>query len=116
MALLPAPVSIPAGGLDLSTSTGYTAANAGGDTLSGCEDGRVFLHVKNGHTAAQSVQIGDPGKTPAGNPGAPSAVSVPASTNYAIPVPVGAVDPSDGLVDLTYPAGVTALTVKAVRR
>lgn len=112
MALLPAPIAMPAAGLVVDT--GFTAAAGGGDTLAGCEDGRVFLVVKNADTSAKSVTIADPGRTPAGNPGTTTAVSVANGTIAMIPVPAAAVA-SDGLVSITYSA-VTALSLKAVRR
>lgn len=110
MALL-TPQAIPSGGLAAT----YAAASVGGDTVPNAEDGRVFLHVKNGGGSAVTVTVGDPGRTPAGNPGTPSGVSVPAAGDRFIPLQVGVVDASDGLVDVTY-SGITSVTVAALRR
>lgn len=84
----------------------FTAANAGGDTVAGgIEAGGwhipVVLLVRNGHTSAQTVTVGNL-----------AAVSVPATTGTAVIPVIGS--PYGGAVAVTY-SGVTSLTVAAAR-
>lgn len=92
----------------------YSAAAGGGDTFTPASD--VFLHVKNGHTSAQTVTVVTPGSVLGDIPLADVAVSVPNASERMIgPFPASHfADPTDGLADITY-SGVTALTVAVVR-
>jgi hypothetical protein len=92
----------------------YSAAAGGGDTFT--PDSDTFLHVKNGHTASQTVTIVTPRQVISGVETADLAVSVPNAGERMIgPFPAEIfADPSDGLADLTY-SGVTALTIAVVK-
>jgi hypothetical protein len=87
----------------------YSAAASGGDTFT--PGSNVFIHVKNGHTSAQTVTVVTPGTT-FGQAISDVAVSVPNAGERIIgPFPAQHfADPTDGLADLTY-SGVTALTL-----
>jgi hypothetical protein len=105
--------AVTAAGVDPTPSS----AAAGGDDLSAADvlTGRCWIEVVNGHSAAQTVSVADPGKTASGNPGTITPVSVPASGGKRrIYVPPSAVNPTTGKAALTY-SGVTALTVLALR-
>lgn len=96
----------------------YSAAAAGGDTFTPGDD--VFLHVKNGHTSAQTVTVATPNTAAGGLAIADSVTSVPnAGEAYIGPFPARHFGrSSDGKADITY-SGVIALTlavVKAPRR
>lgn len=89
----------------------YAAAAGGGDTFD--PDADTILHVKNGHTAPQTVTIVTPRTDPqTGQAEADIAVSVPnAGERFIGPFPKEVYgDPVTGLASLTY-SGVTALTV-----
>ena len=94
------------------TAPTYAAAAAGGDTVD-ASSGEVCLHVKNGGGAAITVTVADPGKTPAANPGTPTAVTVPAGGDRFIYVPIGTINPATGLSAVSYSA-VTSVTVAAL--
>lgn len=91
----------------------YDPAAAAGDK---CATGSgVVLHVKNAHTAAQDVVLVTP-QTVDGLAVADRTISIPATSGSVfIPVPDLYRNPSDGLCSLTYPLGVTALTVAVLR-
>ncbi len=91
----------------------FVAAAAGGDD---CVTGAgVFLVVKNGHTAAQSVTLVTPQTVDADLAVADRTISVPATSGETvIPMPDLYRDPSTGRASLTY-SGVTALTVCVCR-
>lgn len=103
------------------TSAGLTpatvAASAGGDTIAppNGSDDRTFLFVNNGSASAITVTVADPGKTPAGNSGTATGVSVAAGAISLIPIPTGAINASTGQASITYSA-VTTVTVAALRR
>lgn len=108
---------IPLGG----AAATYGAAAAGGDLFAPRASGpgaAVLLHVKNGHTAAQTVTVDDPvsrdpGSASAFNPDV--AVSVPASgERFILLKPIERFVNADGNVSLTY-SGVTALTLAVLR-
>ena len=86
----------------------YAAAAGGGDTF---RPGRkVYLHVKNGHTAAQTVTVATPGSV-IGLDIADVSVSVPNAGERVIgPFPPEHFAGSGGLANITY-SGVTALTI-----
>lgn len=94
-----------------------TAAAGGGDTVApaGPGDDRTFLYVNNAGGSPINVTIADPGTTPAGNAGTPTAVAVANGAFKFIPIPTGAISASTGLASITYSA-VTSVTVAAVRR
>jgi hypothetical protein len=102
--------SIVRAGLDPS----YVAATGGGDQFLPGSD--VFLHVKNGHTSAQTVTVVTPGTVLGDIAQADVAVSVPNADERIIgPFPASHfADSTDGLADITY-SGVTALTIAAIR-
>lgn len=92
----------------------YSAAAAGGDEFTPSKD--TILHVKNGHTAAQTVTVVTPKQTEYGADIADTAVSVPAGSERLVgPFPYQHyANPADGKADITY-SGVTALTVAVVQ-
>lgn len=86
----------------------FAAAAAGGDSFP--NDGQTLLHVKNGHTAAQTVTADAVSACSFGFDH-DAAVSVPAGGERVVgPFPQGRFGTS---VALTY-SGVTALTVAAI--
>lgn len=93
----------------------YTAAAGGGDTFDPDQD--TFIHVKNGHTAPQTVTIVTPRTDPrTGQAEADIAVSVPNAGERMIgPFPFEVyADPVTGLGSLTY-SGVTLLTLAVLK-
>lgn len=95
----------------------YAATTAAGDTFD--NTGEEILHVKNGHTAAQSITVEtikdfNFGGSYYGKLTKPDVVlSVPAGGNVFIgPFPKGGFD---SVVNLTY-SGVTALTIAVLRK
>lgn len=93
----------------------YAAAAAGGDSFAPGSD--VFLHVKNTHTAAQTVTVVTPRDVIPDVATGDVAVSVPPTTGERLIGPFPAqffAQADDGLADITY-SGVTNLTVAAVR-
>lgn len=93
----------------------YSAAAGGGDTFD--PDADTFLHVKNGHTSAQTVTVVTPRTDPrTGQAEADVAVSVPNGGERMLgPFPFEVYgDPTTGLASITY-SGVIALTVAVLR-
>lgn len=91
----------------------YAAANAGGDTFA--NNGKTFLHVKNGDGSDKTVtltsQVSDP---PAGTAAANIAVTVTAGEERMIgPISQQGFNNSNGDVAVTYSA-VTSVTVAAI--
>lgn len=93
---------------------GYTAADVGGDYFLPTESGKYLVHVKNGHTASQTVTINDPNSVVP--PGAKSFdpdvdVAVPNAAERMFVVDVGRFKhPTTGKIELAY-SGITALTI-----
>lgn len=92
----------------------YAAASAGGDTFA--NDGKTFLHVKNGDVSDKTVTIAstviDP---PAGTAAANIAVVVTAGEERMIgPLNQNGYNNANGDVAVTYSA-VTSVTVAAIR-
>ena len=102
--------TIVAAGLDPT----YAAAAAGGDKLA--PGPTTFLHVVNGGGAPITVTVAAPGNFYAAVANPDLAVTVDASGEKMIPVPVTPfADPADsGLAAITYSA-VTTVTVAALR-
>lgn len=92
----------------------YVACAVSGDECRPSE--RTFLHVKNGHTSPQGVTVVTPG-TVEGQAIEDLTVSVPDAAERMIgPLsPSLFRDPSDGMAAITYPDGVTALTIAVVQ-
>lgn len=91
----------------------YASAAVGGDKFG--PGAKRHFRVKNGHSAAQTVTIAVPGLTKYGlaQPDI-GPVSIAAGAEYAFgPFPADLAD-TDGLIAVTYPGGVTALTVAVV--
>jgi hypothetical protein len=94
-----------------------TAAAGGGDTvaLASATDVGSFLQVTNGSGSPITVTLVDPGATPAGNTTTAPANSVAAGATKLFPLYPSLVNPSTGLINITYSA-VTTVTVAAIRR
>ena len=92
----------------------FTAAAGGGDTFARPHD-HVGLRVWNGGGSAITVTVVIPGTNSYGeNQPDVASTSIAAATNVIIgPIPPEAVDPSTGLVSVTY-SGVSSVTVAAV--
>jgi hypothetical protein len=89
----------------------YAAANGGGDTVRVVPG--LFLHVKNGHSSAQTVTLVTPGTV---DGLAISDLPVEIGDGDEAMIPVGDVfRATNGLASITY-SGVTALTIAAIRR
>ena len=105
------------GGLEAT----YASATGGGDTvkIDGNAAGRLFLHVRNGHSSPQTVTV-TPATTSANVPGfgtltrAAIAVAVTNAEERFIPITEAAFANSSGLAAITY-SGVTSLTIAAIR-
>lgn len=93
------------------------AATGGGDTvaLASATDDRSFLQVTNGGGSPITVTLADPGATPAGNTATAPANSVAAGATKLFPLNPALVNPSTGVISISYSA-VTTVTVAAVRR
>lgn len=93
------------------------SAAAGGDTvaLASATDDRSFLQVTNGSGSPITVTLADPGTTPAGNTTTAPANSVAAGATKDFPLNPALVNPSTGLISISYSA-VTTVTVAAIRR
>lgn len=91
----------------------YAAASALGYQVA--NNGRVFLHVKNGSASAHTVTIESQVSTPPpGTSVSDVAVSVPAGAERMIgPFPPNAFNDADKYMQITYSA-VTSLTVAAI--
>lgn len=89
----------------------YSAAAPGGDS---CKTGpRTFLHLKNGHSAPQTVTVVTPG-TVEGLAVADLAVAVPNAGERIIGPISDVFRGAGGLADITY-SGTTLLTIAAIR-
>jgi hypothetical protein len=66
----------------------------------------IILHVENGATSS-TVTLVDGGSTPAGNAGTGLAIVVGASAKMFIAVPAALVNPSTGLITVTFSNATT---------
>jgi hypothetical protein len=90
----------------------YSAASAGGDDF--VNDGRTFLHVKNGGAGAITVTVTTPAQI-SGIDVADIAVSVPNGSERMIgPFPTNLFNASTGKASITY-SGVTSVTIAAIK-
>jgi len=90
----------------------YAACDVGGDEV--VNSGFIFLHVKNGHTSSQSVAVDS---VAACNQGFDHNVSVDipnAEERMIGPFPRGRFNDPNAKIQITYPGGVTALTIAAI--
>jgi hypothetical protein len=90
------------------TTVTYGAADAAGDTFGHTPNG--VLRVKNGGTGAVTVTVVTPGNTAYGQADPDVPVSVAAGAEVAIGPFPGALA-VEGVVSVTYPGGVTSVTV-----
>ncbi|QDY06167.1 hypothetical protein FJK98_02475 [Micromonospora sp. HM134] len=92
-------------GLSAAGSYSTPAAVASSDTISAADIGTrgALLRVICGATPA-NVTVVDPGTTPSGNAGSPSAVAVSASSARNIYVSPAAVNPSTQVATVNYSA------------
>jgi hypothetical protein len=97
--------------------TGLETTYAAVDATNGnrfINDGRMFLHVKNGHTSPITVTIATPG-TVDGLAVADQAVVVTNAEERMIgPFPPGIYNDGSGYVQITYSLG-TAMTIALLR-
>lgn len=93
------------------------SAAGGGDTvaLAATTDVGSFLQVTNGGGSPITVTLADPGATQAGNAGTATPQSVAAGATKFFPLLPALINPSTGLINITYSA-VTTVTVAAIRR
>lgn len=90
----------------------YTAATADGEKF--VNNGRVFIHVKNGDASQHTVTVQTPG-TVDGLDVAERTVDIPAGEERIIgPFPPGHYNQADGKVYIDYDA-VTSITLAAIR-
>lgn len=96
------------------TGLNFVAADVAGDTFA--PNTRGSLIVVNDDAAAHDVTVAVPGNTRYGQAQPDVTVTVPAGATRAVgPFPRDLADPVDGKVHVTYPTGVTAVTVAAVQ-
>ena len=90
----------------------YVVSAVGGDEFA--NDGKTFIHVKNGHTSAWVVTVDSVAPCSQGYDHN-AVVSIPASGERIIgPFDKHRFDDSAGKVQITYD-GVTVLTIAAIR-
>lgn len=96
----------------------YVSASAGGDSFPAVSGGVYLIHLKNGHSSAQSVIIDDPNSAspPSATTFVPDVtVSVPNAGERMIVISnIARFADSDGDINLTY-SGTTALTLQVIR-
>lgn len=94
----------------------YAAADVAGDSFA--NNGSTMLHVKNASAGALTVAVGSQyAPLPAGTAQSDVSVSVPAGGERMIgPFPTRSFNDVDGLAQVTYPGGVTSLTVAAINQ
>lgn len=109
MALI-SPQAVPVTGVKPT----YAPATGGGDTIVPDPEGRTILHYKNGSGGSITVTQVAPGLDENGQARADIARAIPAGEDHFVWVNPKNVDPSTGLINLTY-SGVTSLTVAALR-
>lgn len=95
---------------------GYATCQAGGDTFDANPSTKYLIHVKNGHSASQSVVIDDPNTpSPAGattfNPDVTDPVPNAGERFIKVDDPGRFRDPNTGRISLSY-SGTTLLTLK----
>jgi hypothetical protein len=92
-------------GLSAAGTLSPPAAVASSDTISAADVGSrgALLRVICGATPA-TVTVADPGATPSGNAGTPTAVAVGAAAAKHIYIPPTAVNPSTGVATVAYSA------------
>lgn len=96
----------------------FVSASGGGDTvaLTGNNDDRCYLRVKNASGSPVTVTVTDPSVSAAGNAAANSTFVVAATTgDVSWPLHPGLINTSTGLISISYSA-TTSLTVAAIRR
>ena len=95
---------------------GAVAAAGGGDSFQ--NDGATALYVKNGSGGALTVSADAPNADNFGiiNDAHDNVASIPAGAERLLgPFPPGRFNDANGRVQLTYPGGVTTLTVAPFR-
>lgn len=95
------------------TALTYTAVNSS-DTFVPDSGGTYFVHVKNGSGASINVTLDDAGTTPGGSSPTDPVVAVPAGADRFILLPPSYVNPSTGVVTISYSA-TTTVTAALVR-
>lgn len=88
----------------------YAAAAGGGDSFVCPKPGRTFLHVKNAHSAPQSVIVASQATARSGLAATANTVSVVNATEKMILIDDIVWIDANGSVQLTY-SGVTLLTI-----
>lgn len=96
-----------------SSTAVQAAASVGGDKVAPNDRGIVLF--RNGDASSKTVQLAVPGNTKYGQAQPDVTFTVPAGAVQPIgPLASDLADPSDGLIALTYPGGVTSCTVQAI--
>lgn len=88
----------------------FDPASSGGDTA---RPGGV-LEIRNGDTADHDVTLALPGSLVTGDPKPDKTYTVAAGEGLRVPLLDAYRDPSDHLVHISYPTGVTSLEVAVV--
>lgn len=86
----------------------YTAVQSS-DTIAPVIGSMLFLHVKNGNAAADTVTLVDAGTTPAGSAAANPTVTVPATTGDRMigPLVASMASPTTGLITVNHSVTAT---------
>lgn len=99
--------------------TTYVSAAGGGDSFPATSDGVYLIHVKNGDASPKGVTIDDPTSVspPAADTFDPDVtVSTPATAERMIVISnASRFMDSDNDINLTYPDGVTSLTLQVIK-
>lgn len=84
-------------------------AVAASDTIAPVTGASLFLHVKNGNAAADTVTIVDAGLTPAGSAATNPTVTVPATTGDRMigPLTAALASPTTGLITVQHSVTAT---------
>jgi hypothetical protein len=86
----------------------YTAVQSS-DTIEPVIGSLLFLHVKNGNAAADTVTLVDAGRTPAGSSATNPTVTVPATTGDRMigPLVASMASPATGLITVNHSVTAT---------
>lgn len=109
MAVLPTQVITVAG-----LTPNFVAPAVGGDTVE-VDDG-ITLEVQNTDAATHDVTVAVPGNLVTGDQYPDKTYTVPVTGELRIPMLSAYRDPADGRAHVTYPTGITGLSVAVTQR